>query len=191
MTKTYDIIIADPPWDYGGKSCLAKKSCFSNNEAGQHYQTTKSTNLNDVASHLQRVASNDSLLFMWCSGATLAEAVSLMKAWGWDYATTAFVWDKKVGTPGFYTYSECEFVLVGKRGKIPRPYKQSGAHQLLSARKGKHSVKPEEVQDRIDVMFSDPKFNKLELFARRHRTGWKCLGNELDGLDIRDALDGL
>jgi N6-adenosine-specific RNA methylase IME4 len=185
---TYDIIIADPPWDYGGKNCLAKKSCFSNNEEGQHYQTTKSKNLYDVAPYLQRVASKDSLLFMWCSGATLVEATELMKAWGWTYATTAFVWDKQVGTTGYYTRPECEFVLVGKRGKIPRPYLQAKLRQLVSVKKGKHSVKPEEVQDRIEEMFSDPKFNKLELFARRHRPGWKCLGNELDGLDIRDAL---
>lgn len=187
---TYDIIIADPPWDYGGSSCLAKNSCFSNG-TGKHYSTTKSKNLHNVSTHLQRVASKDSLLFMWCSGATLGEAIELMSAWGWTYATTAFVWDKQVGTPGFYTYSNCEFVLVGKRGKIPRPYKQSGSHQLVSVRKGKHSVKPEEVQDRIEQQWSDPKFNKLELFARRHRQGWTCLGNELDGLDIRDALDKL
>lgn len=185
---SYDIIIADPPWDYGGSSCIAKNSCFSNG-TGKHYSTTKSKNLHDVGTNLQRVVSKDSLLFMWCSGATLGEAIDLMRAWGWTYATTAFVWDKQVGTPGFYTYSECEFVIVGKRGKIPRPYHQSGAKQLVSERKGKHSVKPEEVQDRIEIMF--PTQTKLELFARRHRPGWTCLGNELDGLDIRDALEKL
>ena len=36
-----------------------------------------------------------------------------------------------------------------------------------------------------------PTQTKLELFARRHRPGWTCLGNELDGLDIRDALEQL
>lgn len=187
---SYDIIIADPPWGYGGISNLGAKSCFTGAN-GEHYTTTKSKNLHDVSTHIQRVASKDSLLFMWCSGATLGEAIDLMRAWGWDYATTAFVWDKQHGITGFYTYSQCEFVLVGKRGKIPRPYHQSGQKQLVSARKGKHSVKPEEVQDRIDKMWSDPKFSKLELFARRHRPGWTCLGNELDGLDIRDALEKL
>ncbi len=28
----------------------------------------------------------------------------------------------------------------------------------------------------------------LEIFARRHRPGWTCIGNELDGLDIRESL---
>lgn len=58
-----------------------------------------------------------------------------------------------------------------------------------------HSVKPESVQDALDRMYPDAR--KLELFARRHRPGWTCVGNEVDGKlsdpnvpheDIRDAL---
>lgn len=186
----YDIIIADPPWAYGGVSNLGAKSCFVG-AAGEHYTTTKSKNLYDVGTHLQRVASKDSLLFMHCPSSMMDQAINLMTAWGWTFATVAFVWDKQSPITGYYTMSQCEFVLVGKRGKVPRPYHQSGQRQFLSIKKGKHSVKPEEIQDRIDKMWSDPKFSKLELFARRNRPGWTCLGNELDGLDIRDALDSL
>ena len=184
----FNIIVADPPWDYGGSSCLADKSCFSKGK-GQHYSTAKSTTFYDLKPYLDKITDKDSLLFMWCSGATLNEAINLMNAWGYEYKTTAFVWDKEVGVPGFYTYSSCEFVLVGKKGKIPRPYKQSGEHQYLRTKKGKHSQKPEEVQDRIERMFQGHKF--LELFARRHRTNWTCLGNELSGKDIREDLKEL
>jgi N6-adenosine-specific RNA methylase IME4 len=48
-----------------------------------------------------------------------------------------------------------------------------------------HSEKPEEVQDRIEQLCDGP---YLELFARRQRPGWTCLGNEIDGLDIRESL---
>lgn len=48
-----------------------------------------------------------------------------------------------------------------------------------------HSRKPEDVQDRIEQLFDGP---YVELFARRQRSGWLCLGNEIDGLDIRDSL---
>lgn len=184
----YNIIVADPPWDYGGSSCLAEKSCFSRGK-GKHYTTAKSTAFYDLKQYLDKVVAKDSLLFMWCSGATMNEAIHLMSAWGYEYKTTAFVWDKQVGVPGFYTYSNCEFVLVGKKGKIPRPYKQSGEHQLVSSRKTKHSEKPEEIQDRIERMFPDKQY--LELFARRHRHNWTCLGNELSGRDIREDLESL
>ena len=51
----------------------------------------------------------------------------------------------------------------------------------------KHSAKPEDLQDSLDSMF--PKSKKIELFARRQRPGWECLGNEIcNGEDIRDSL---
>jgi N6-adenosine-specific RNA methylase IME4 len=49
----------------------------------------------------------------------------------------------------------------------------------------RHSEKPPEVHDRIERLVSGP---WLELFGRRPRTGWQVVGNELDGLDIRESL---
>lgn len=53
----------------------------------------------------------------------------------------------------------------------------------------KHSAKPEHLQDSLEIMF--PGAKRMEMFARRVRTGWVCLGNEIDGEDIRDALNKL
>lgn len=53
----------------------------------------------------------------------------------------------------------------------------------------KHSAKPEHLQDSLELMF--PNAKRMEMFARRVRTGWVCLGNEIDGEDIRDALNKL
>ena len=52
-----------------------------------------------------------------------------------------------------------------------------------------HSQKPEQLQDSLDLMF--PQWNKLELFCRRDRLNWDCIGNECPsttGEDIRDVL---
>ena len=49
-----------------------------------------------------------------------------------------------------------------------------------------HSKKPEEFQDGLDLMY--PTSNKIELFARRHRPGWLCIGNETTGRDITEDL---
>lgn len=51
----------------------------------------------------------------------------------------------------------------------------------------RHSAKPEDLQNSLDTMF--PSGDRLELFARRHRPGWVCLGNEIcNGEDIRVSL---
>lgn len=52
----------------------------------------------------------------------------------------------------------------------------------------KHSQKPEDVQDKIDLMY--PNQRKLELFARRTRPGWTATGNQNDTncMDIFEFL---
>ena len=85
--------------------------------------------------------------------------------------------------PGFYTMSQCELCLVGKRGKIPRPRGARNERQLVRELRGVHSTKPEEVAVRIGRMF--PEQRKIELFARRAREGWDVWGNEVEvGTDI-------
>jgi N6-adenosine-specific RNA methylase IME4 len=52
-----------------------------------------------------------------------------------------------------------------------------------------HSTKPEHLQDSLDIMFPGRTMNKIELFARRERNGWVCLGNEVGAReDIRTSL---
>ncbi len=50
----------------------------------------------------------------------------------------------------------------------------------------RHSAKPEEVQDKLEQLYGPVR--RLELFARRKRAGWTCIGNELGGWDIRESL---
>lgn len=57
----------------------------------------------------------------------------------------------------------------------------------------KHSAKPELLQDALEMMFpKDDGNNYLEMFARRPRKNWLCLGNEVgDKEDIKVSLDRL
>jgi N6-adenosine-specific RNA methylase IME4 len=50
----------------------------------------------------------------------------------------------------------------------------------------KHSKKPSEIRDRIVELCGD--VPRIELFAREKVDGWDCIGNEIDGRDIRDIL---
>lgn len=52
-----------------------------------------------------------------------------------------------------------------------------------------HSKKPDEIRQRIVELCGD--VPRIELFAREKANGWECLGDEIDGKDIREALKGV
>ena len=172
--KKYNIIYADPPWQYRSKECLAKKSIL-NGELNTHYPTMSLEELKTIP--IDRFSEKDSLLFMWVVSPMLDNCIDLLKSWGYKYATIAFVWDKQITNPGSYTMSQCEICLVGKKGKIPSPRGARNIRQFLSERRSKHSKKPDEIRDRITAMF--PEQSKIELFARQNANGWDCWGNEV------------
>lgn len=79
-----------------------------------------------------------------------------------------------------------EICLIGTRGKILKQLANKSQRSVSFAENLRHSAKPDDLQESLETMF--PKARKLELFARRLRPGWTCLGNEIDGKDIYDAL---
>lgn len=174
--STYSIIYADPPWDYKGQKQHAGAGKGSTGGAAAHYGTLTLPKLKRLP--VVWLAAPDCLLFLWSSSPHLDQAIDLMKAWGFKWATVGFVWDKQRVNPGFYTMSQCELCLIGKRGKIPRPRGARNVRQLVEHPRMKHSVKPDEVRARIDRMF--PTQRKLELFAREKASGWNAWGNEVE-----------
>ncbi|MBE6822641.1 MAG: modification methylase [Ruminococcaceae bacterium] len=195
--KKYDIIYADPPWDYNGKMQYDKSSIKTENvgfkknifisSAAFKYPTLKLKELKEL--DVKSIAADDCLLFMWTTGPQMANAVELGQAWGFEYKTVAFVWDKMVHNPGRYTLSQTEFCLVFKRGRIPTPRGARNIRQLVQVPRGKHSEKPEHVIDGITKMF--PKQRKIELFARKNYNGWDNWGLEIPDskIDIFSQVD--
>lgn len=183
--KKYDVIYADPPWDYGGKMQYDKSSIKSENigfkkdifisAANFKYPTVK---LNDLKKlDVQSISKDNCILFMWTTGPQMENSIELGKAWGFEYKTVAFVWDKKVHNPGRYTLSQTEFVLAFKKGKFPEPRGARNVKQLLSIHRGEHSEKPQLVIRGITDMF--PTQDKIELFARCNFNGWDNWGLEI------------
>lgn len=182
--EKYDIIYADPPWDYGGKLQFDKSSKSAENidfkrkifisSAVFKYPTLKLEQLIQIP--IYQIAKDDCLLFMWTSSPHLVHAIELGNAWGFKYRTVAFVWDKMVHNPGKYTLSNCELCLVFKRGRIPAPRGARNIQQLIRVPRGKHSEKPIEVLHAIEKMF--PSQACIELFARVKPNGWDVWGLE-------------
>lgn len=195
--KKYQVIYADPPWDYGGKMQYDKTVLKEENggfekkiflsSAEFKYPTIKLKDLKklDVSS----IADDDCILFMWTTGPQMANSIELGKAWGFEYKTVAFVWDKMVHNPGRYTLSQTEFVLAFKRGKFPQPRGARNVRQMVTVHRGEHSVKPVEVIEGITKMF--PNQMKIELFARNNYEGWDNWGLEIPNseIEIETALN--
>ena len=160
--RRFDIIYADPPWNYKGQLQHAGVGSGDTGGAEKHYPTITLDHLMNLP--VMDIAAEDCLLFLWATNPHLDQAVDLGKAWGFCWATVAFVWDKQRTNPGYYTLSQCELCLVFKKGKIPRPRGARNVRQLVSVKRGKHSEKPDEVRTRIERMF--PHQKKIELFAR-------------------------
>lgn len=187
----YDIIYADPPWDYNGKLQFDKSSKGAEqidparkifiSSATFKYPTLKLEQMVQIPVH--EIAKEDCLLFMWTTGPQLVHAIELGNAWGFEYRTIAFIWDKMIHNPGKYTLSNCELCLVFKRGKIPTPRGARNIQQLVRVPRGKHSEKPTEVLNAIEKMF--PSQTRIELFARKKYQGWDVWGLEApDGRNI-------
>lgn len=176
-TGRFEIIYADPPWDYKGQLQHAGPGSRDTGGAVKHYPTVTLDMLR--ALDVPRITARDSLLFMWSSNPHLDQAIALGKAWGFAWATVAFVWDKQRVNPGFYTMSQCELCLVFKHGRIPAPRGARNVRQLVSVERGAHSHKPDEVRRRIEAMF--PSARKIELFARASAEEWTPWGLEANG----------
>lgn len=85
-----------------------------------------------------------------------------------------------------------ELCLVGiNNTKIYKQLNNKSQRSIIFSSNMRHSSKPELLQDTLDKMFPNI-LNKLELFARRVRTGWICIGNEVcNGEDIKVSLSKL
>ena len=78
----YSIIYADPPWQYQRSKVQGA--------AENHYPTMGIDEL--CALPVADLAAPDSALFLWATFPQLPEALRLIKAWGFQYKSVAFVW---------------------------------------------------------------------------------------------------
>ena len=182
--KKYSVIYADPPWHYNGKMQFDRSGMKEVNDgwrrdifisaAAFKYPTLKLSELSQL--NVESITEEDSLLFLWTTNPHLAQAIELGHAWGFEYKTVAFVWNKMVHNPGQYTLSYCELCLLFKRGRIPQPRGARNIRQLVEEPRQSHSKKPKCVAENIVRMF--PNQNRIELFAREQQPDWDAWGLE-------------
>jgi N6-adenosine-specific RNA methylase IME4 len=168
--------------------------------AASHYELMFWKDIHGLAPYIAAVAAPDCALFLWVCNPHIPEMLRVLDSWQFEFKTVAKVWVKyhKNGTPfsglGFWTRANTEQVFFATRGapkRIAKNIKQveemliEPEPEAICTVRERHSQKPEQLQDDVERLVNGP---YLELFARRHRPGWTCIGNELDGLDITESL---
>ncbi len=178
--KKYQIIYADPPWDY-------RESGSAKNARGLaklHYRTMT---VEDVcALPVPEIKTEDAVCFLWATFPKISQALKVMEAWGFEYKTAAFVWVKENRKAeslfwgmGAWTRANAEVCLLGisKKTKAGQCVKSHKVHQIIKAPVESHSKKPDEAGRRITELLGD--LPRIELFARQQTAGWDCWGDEV------------
>lgn len=184
--KKYEIIYADPPWQY---KVYSKKG---ESRSAESYYPTMS--IEDICKlPVKNIADDNCVLFMWMTFPTLREGLEVISKWGFKYKTVAFVWIKQNKKKpslfwgmGFWTRANAEICILATKGNPKR--KSAKVHQVIMSPVEEHSKKPNEARERIVELIGD--LNKIELFAREKALGWDVWGNEVDSdIDLYEYGD--
>ena len=193
--KKFGIIVADPPWKFNDKLIYPKDTVKRG--AAAMYPTLSLPEIKALP--VNELAEDNSICALWVPSAFLKAGIDVLEGWGFTYKQL-WVWGKRsksnplnlafgMGRLARNCHEPC---IIGVKGKYT-PFLQNRSQRTLFMHPSlPHSQKPEGVQDSLEVMF--PQWDKLELFARRNRNGWTCVGNEApltQGEDIRDSIGNL
>lgn len=165
------VLVADPPWPF------RDRLPGNGRGAAKHYRLLA---LSAIAGFPILPIDDDAYLFLWRVSSMVEEAYQVCRTWGFT-PKTELVWVKQTALGkrwfgmGHHLRAEHETAIVAVRGN-PKPLSRA-IRSVLFAKAGRHSAKPDEFYELVERFSPGP---YLELFARRHRSGWTCLGDELE-----------
>ena len=159
--------LADPHWRYEATSTT------DNRDIENHYPAAT---LPEIFEHIKEIElAPDVILFLWATAPKLADAISVMYAWGFSHRSCA-IWDKtKIGM-GYWFRIQHELLLVGVRGNPNKTPESERVSSIFVEARTAHSIKPECGYQWIERAFPD--LPKLEMYCRKPRIGWAAWGNE-------------
>jgi N6-adenosine-specific RNA methylase IME4 len=180
----YRVCAADPPWSFNDKgSRIAPDQATA--DGVRHYRTMSTVEIASLP--VGAVMAPDSYLALWAPDThVFNDAALVIRHWGfrflhfipwvkarWDEKEQRFVYQIGMGHTMRKAHEVCLLCARGRPTVADR-----GIPSAIIASKGKHSVKPEELQSKLERLSGGP---YLELFARRPRPGWVCWGDQVNG----------
>lgn len=179
--KKYKIIYADPAWSYYNDSTAQPNCTTVKGMRRPPYRVMSTKAIMDLP--VNKISANNSILFIWTTDYHLEKCMKVINAWGFEYKTVAFAWQKldKKNNPvcfmGAYTMkSGIESCLLATKGKdAHRMVKKKNIRALIQSQREEHSKKPDEARKRIEQLLGN--LPRIELFARNKHKGWDVWGD--------------
>jgi len=173
----FGCLCADPPWAFRNTRTRAA--------AENHYKTLEEHEIAAFTIHgypVHQVMAENAHLYLWTTDSHLESALRVMRVWGFEPKQT-IVWVKvsesgkvQIGLGNWYRHAH-EICLFGTRGSALARVRDLPS--VFWAPRGKHSSKPEQLQDWAEQLSPGP---YIELFARRQRPNWYCFGDQVQGV---------
>ena len=169
IDKKYHVIAIDPPWAYNEKGGFSSDDYDAQNNRGAVDYPTMTV---EQIKQIELPAADDCVLFLWTTHAFLKDSFDIMQNWGFEYKAT-IVWDKIKMGMGRNIRMQCEFCLLGVKGK---PIIQGNSERdIITEARREHSRKPEAFYEMVERMCIG---NKLDYFSRQARNNWEHYGAE-------------
>jgi len=170
LVGLFDVVSVDPPWPYEGES----KNITSFDSVGRRVANPYPEMSIEQIKAIELPLMKDAVVLLWTTHKFLPDAFEILKEWNLDYKAT-LVWNKEKIGMGAWFRMQCEFCLVGIKGK---PYWENTTYRdiIIEARR-EHSRKPDSFFEMIEKITMG---NRLEYFSREKREGWKVFGNDIN-----------
>jgi N6-adenosine-specific RNA methylase IME4 len=161
-TGLYDVVVVDPPWNYGREY---------DPESSRVANPYPEMNIDEIKS-IELPTKDDCILFLWTTHMFLPHAFNILKDWGFDYKAT-MVWDKEKIGMGYWLRMQCEFCLVGIKGKPI--WTNTTERDIIREVRREHSRKPDSFYKLVEKITIG---NRLDYFSREQRVNWDNFGND-------------
>lgn len=158
----FEVVAIDPPWNYG-----REYDPDGSRVANPYPEMTQAQLL-----ELNIPFADDSVLFLWTTHQFIWDAKALMDKWGFTYKATV-VWDKERIGMGAWVRMQCEFCLVGIKGKPT--WDNTTWRDIIREPRREHSRKPDAFYQMVEQVTVG---RRLEYFSREVRKGWEVFGND-------------
>lgn len=159
---TFEIIAMDPPWNYG------REYDPDGSRVANPYPEMNQEQL--LA--LEPPFADDCVLFLWTTHQFIWDAKELLSHWGFSYKAN-LVWDKERIGMGSWVRMQCEFCLVGVKGKPT--WENTVWRDIIREARREHSRKPDAFYRMVEEVTVG---RRLEYFSREQRQGWEVFGND-------------
>jgi len=175
---SYDFIMADPNWRFENYSAKGEGK-----NPTQHYHCDTL----DVIKVLPvgQLAAKDCCLWLWATNPMLPQAIEVLRAWGFTYATAGH-WSKKTkhGKQGFGTgyilRGAGEPFLIGTMGS---PKFASNVRSVIEGTLRENSRKPDVAYHWAERLCPRA-LRRADLFSRQVRPNWEAWGDEINKFEV-------